>query len=77
VIVLGGYFAELADQLIPAAQAGLAELAVASTARRCHFVASHFGFTAAARGGAGVVVDRMIEDPTGFMLPQPRPLAAV
>ncbi|MFC4998394.1 ROK family protein [Dactylosporangium cerinum] len=77
VIVLGGYFAEFADRLIPAAQAGLAGLTVASTARRCHFVASHFGFTAAARGGAGVVLDRMIEDPTGFPLAESRPLAAV
>jgi predicted NBD/HSP70 family sugar kinase len=77
VIVLGGYFAEFADHLIPAAQAGLAGLAMAPTARPCHFVASHFGFTAAARGGAGVVVDRMIEDPTRFPLPRSRPLAAV
>jgi predicted NBD/HSP70 family sugar kinase len=76
VIVLGGYFAEFADHLIPAAQANLAGLAMASTARRCHFVASHFGFTAAARGGAGVVVNRMIDDPTGVLLPESRPLAA-
>ncbi|MER7272893.1 ROK family transcriptional regulator [Dactylosporangium sp. NPDC000244] len=75
VIVLGGYFAELADHLIPAAQANLARLAVASTAARCHFVASHLGFTAAARGGAGVVVERMIEDPTAVTLTpaQPQP----
>jgi predicted NBD/HSP70 family sugar kinase len=59
VIVLGGYFAELADHLIPAAQANLARLAVA----RCHFVASHLGFTAAARGAAGVVLERAFEDP--------------
>ncbi|MEV0570179.1 ROK family transcriptional regulator [Dactylosporangium sp. NPDC050588] len=64
VIVLGGYFAELADHLIPAAQARLARLAVASPVARCHFVASHLGFTAAARGAAGVTLDRMIEHPT-------------
>jgi predicted NBD/HSP70 family sugar kinase len=63
VIVLGGYFAELADHLIPSAQANLARLAVASTAARCHFVASHLGFTSAARGGAGVLIQRVIEDP--------------
>ena len=70
VIVLGGYFAELADQLIPAAQAEPGRgWPWPRPPRRCHFVASHLGFTAAARGGAGVVVERMIEDPTGFPLP--------
>ncbi|WP_327004865.1 ROK family transcriptional regulator [Dactylosporangium sp. NBC_01737] len=76
VIVLGGYFAELADHLIPSAQANLARMAVASTAARCHFVASHLGFTAAARGGAGVVVERMIEDPTAVSLAPAPTLAA-
>ena len=75
VIVLGGYFAELADHLIPSAQANLARLAVANTAARCHFVASHLGFTAAARGGAGVVVERMIEDPTTVLAEAPAPVA--
>jgi predicted NBD/HSP70 family sugar kinase len=64
VVVLGGYFADLADHLIPAAQAQLTRLAMASPAARCHFVASDLGFTAAARGGAGAVIERMIEDPT-------------
>ncbi|MGI5183125.1 ROK family protein [Dactylosporangium sp. CA-152071] len=64
VVVLGGYFADLADHLIPAAQAQLTRLAMASPAARCHFVASNLGFTAAARGGAGAVIERMIEAPT-------------
>ena len=64
VVVLGGYFADLADHLIPAAQAQLTRLAMASPAARCHFVASDLGFTAAARGGAGAVIERMIDDPT-------------
>ncbi|MEV4513858.1 ROK family protein [Dactylosporangium sp. NPDC049525] len=64
VVVLGGYFADLADHLIPAAQTQLTRLAMASPAARCHFVASNLGFTAAARGGAGAVIERMIEDPT-------------
>ncbi len=63
VVVLGGYFADLADHLIPAAQAQLGRLAMASPAARCHFVASDLGFTAAARGGAGAVIERMIDDP--------------
>ncbi|GAA3238842.1 ROK family transcriptional regulator [Dactylosporangium siamense] len=64
VVVLGGYFADLADHLLPAAQAQLTRLAMASPAARCHFVASDLGFTAAARGGAGAVIERMIDDPT-------------
>ncbi|MEV6924824.1 ROK family protein [Dactylosporangium sp. NPDC051485] len=64
VIVLGGYFADLADHLIPAAQANMARLAVASTAAPCLFVASHLGFTATVRGGARVMLSRMIDDPT-------------
>jgi predicted NBD/HSP70 family sugar kinase len=74
VIVLGGYFAELADHLIPAAQANLARLAVGGPAARCHFVASHLGFTPPARGGAGVVLDRMIEQPTTVLVPAAPPL---
>jgi predicted NBD/HSP70 family sugar kinase len=64
VVVLGGYFADLADHLIPAAQSQLTRLAMASPAARCHFVASDLGFTAAARGGAGAVIERMIDDPS-------------
>jgi predicted NBD/HSP70 family sugar kinase len=64
VIVLGGYFATLADRLIPAAGAELGRLVVAGAAARCHFVASDLGPTAAARGAAGVVIDRVVADPT-------------
>jgi predicted NBD/HSP70 family sugar kinase len=74
LIVLGGYFAEFADHLIPAAQARLAHLAVAGAARPCHFVASHFGFTAAARGGATVVIARTIDNPTEVLLSGPQSL---
>ncbi|MEV1142667.1 ROK family transcriptional regulator [Micromonospora sp. NPDC049799] len=63
-IVLGGYFATLADRLLPTAQRELDRLAVAGPAARCRFVASNLGFTAAARGAAGVVVDRVLADPT-------------
>ncbi|GAA4261668.1 MarR family transcriptional regulator [Dactylosporangium darangshiense] len=63
-------------RVIPSAQATMARLAVAGTAARCHFVASHLGSTAAARGGAGAVIERVIEDPTVVTLeatyvPQP------
>ncbi|WP_329110398.1 ROK family protein [Micromonospora sp. NBC_01699] len=70
VLVLGGYFATLADWLIPAARAELDRLAVAGPAAPCRFVASDLGFTAAARGAAGVVVDRVIADPTSVGNPR-------
>ncbi|MGW4467283.1 ROK family protein [Micromonospora sp. NPDC004704] len=70
VLVLGGYFATLADWLIPAARAELDRLAVAGPAAHCRFVASDLGFTAAARGAAGVVVDRVIADPTSVGNPR-------
>ena len=76
-IVLGGYLAALAEHIIPAAQAALACRAVANPAARCHFVASRLGFTAAARGAAGVVLDRVIEHPTTVPVPPPVPAIRV
>jgi predicted NBD/HSP70 family sugar kinase len=70
VLVLGGYFATLADWLIPPARAELDRLAVAGPAAHCRFVASDLGFTAPARGAAGVVVDRVIADPTSVGKPR-------
>lgn len=64
VIVLGGYFARLADRLIPLAQAELERVGMNDPARRCHFAASDLGFGAASRGAAGVVVERVLSDPT-------------
>ena len=64
VIVLGGYFARLAGQLIPVAQAELERWGVAGSIARCSFVASDFGFCAASRGAAGIVVERVLSDPT-------------
>jgi predicted NBD/HSP70 family sugar kinase len=64
VIVLGGYFARLADQIIPVAQTELERWGVAGSVARCSFLASDFGFGAASRGAAGVVVERVLSDPT-------------
>ena len=72
VIVLGGYFAKFSRQIIPAAQAELARLSLPDVARRCRFVASDFGFGAAARGAAEVAARRVIDDPMSF----PRPAIA-
>ena len=74
VIVLGGYFAELADHLIPSAQANLARHGGRQHRRPLPLRRVAPGLHRAARGGAGVVVERMIEDPTGF--PPPRVPAA-
>ncbi|NUT45338.1 MAG: ROK family transcriptional regulator [Thermoactinospora sp.] len=64
VIVLGGYFAQLAEALIPVAQEELERIGVAGSVARCRFVASDLGFGAASRGAAGVVVQRVLADPT-------------
>ncbi|WP_310742167.1 ROK family transcriptional regulator [Microbispora sp. H13382] len=71
VIVLGGYFARLADRLIPAAQGELVRLSITGAADRCRFVASDLGFGAASRGAAGVVVERALADPTAIAIRHP------
>ncbi|MEV4461971.1 ROK family protein, partial [Microbispora sp. NPDC049633] len=68
VIVLGGYFARLADRLIPAAQEELVRLSITGAVDRCRFVASDLGFGAASRGAAGVVVERALSDPTAIAI---------
>ncbi|WP_043629167.1 ROK family transcriptional regulator [Nonomuraea candida] len=75
VIVIGGYFASLAEWLLPHAQDQLHRLVVASPAAPCRFVASTLGFGAASRGAASMVVSRLIEDPTTITGP-PRPAAS-
>ncbi|GAA1295443.1 transcriptional regulator [Planotetraspora silvatica] len=66
VIVIGGYFARLAEQLIPPAQAELEQLVIAGPAARCRFMASNLGFGAASRGAASMVVDHIMDDPTAI-----------
>lgn len=72
VIVVGGYFATLAEWLLPHAQAELERLVVARSANRCRFIASDLGFGAASRGAASMVVNRLIDHPTMIMDPLPR-----
>ncbi|WP_214111319.1 ROK family protein [Acrocarpospora catenulata] len=64
VIVLGGYFAQLADRIIPVAQAELERLGMTAAADRCSFAASNLGFGAASRGAVHVVIERVLSDPT-------------
>ncbi|MEV6863381.1 ROK family transcriptional regulator [Streptosporangium subroseum] len=72
VIVVGGYFATLAEWLLPHAQAELERLVVARSANQCRFIASDLGFGAASRGAASMVVNRLIDHPTMIMDPLPR-----
>ncbi|GIH29702.1 transcriptional regulator [Acrocarpospora phusangensis] len=75
VIVVGGYFATLAEWLLPHAQRELERLVVAGPAAQCRFVASDLGFGAASRGAASMVVNRLIDDPNTIMDPIPRQAA--
>ncbi|TQS18653.1 ROK family protein [Microbispora sp. KK1-11] len=68
VIMLGGYFARLADRLIPAAEQELARVGMSGAVERCRFAASDLGFGAASRGAAGVVVERVHSDPTSIAI---------
>ncbi|GAA0404492.1 ROK family protein [Microbispora corallina] len=72
VIVLGGYFAKLADRLIPAAQEEMARLDMTGAGDRFRFAASDLGFGAASRGAAGVVVERALSDPTAIAIRDPK-----
>ena len=67
VIVIGGYFASLAQWLLPHAQDQLQRLVVAAPAAQCRFVASTLGFGAASRGAASMVINHIIDDPTAIM----------
>ncbi|MBP2708527.1 ROK family transcriptional regulator [Microbispora sp. RL4-1S] len=73
VIVVGGYFATLAEWLLPHAQEELERLVVAGAAAQCRFTASNLGFGAASRGAASMVVNQLIDDPTTIMDSIPRP----
>ncbi|MFD3569950.1 ROK family protein [Streptomyces sp. NPDC058671] len=63
VIVLGGYFAAVAPYLLPAAMRELRARVVAGDAALCRVTGSAFGFAAAVRGAAGVIVEEVFADP--------------
>ncbi|GAA0402040.1 transcriptional regulator [Acrocarpospora corrugata] len=71
VIVLGGYFAQLADRIIPVAQTELDQLSMRDAADRCRLTASDLGFGAASRGAAHVVIERVLSDPTTISIRNP------
>lgn len=64
VIVLGGYFARLLEHIEPTFQCELDRLMMAGPAARCAVVPSTLGFGAAVRGGAGVALEAVLDDPT-------------
>jgi predicted NBD/HSP70 family sugar kinase len=61
-LVLGGYFASLGGYLLEPMLAELRARVVASEV--CEVVLSTLGFTAAARGGAHVALEAVLDDPT-------------
>lgn len=64
VVVLGGYFAELQEFLVEAMEAELDRRAVAPDRGGCRIEPSALGLTAACRGGAHVVLEALVADPT-------------
>jgi predicted NBD/HSP70 family sugar kinase len=64
VVVLGGCFAVLGEHLLPPLLAQLRERVVAPGPAGTRVVLSALGFTAAARGGAQVALDAVLDDPT-------------
>jgi predicted NBD/HSP70 family sugar kinase len=67
VIILGGYFADLGDWILPAAQKALQDGTVARTDENLKLATSTLGFTAAAQGGAIHAIERVMSDPTTLL----------
>lgn len=67
VIVLGGYFAVLSEYLVPAIENELASRMVARSLSGCRVERSAYPFAAAARGGAHVVLEAVLADPTSVL----------
>ncbi|MCO1581058.1 ROK family protein [Crossiella sp. SN42] len=72
-VVLGGYFAVLADWLIAPAERELAGRVFALGAEQplCSLLPSDLGFTAAVRGGAYAAMEHVLTDPTLAPVPAP------
>jgi predicted NBD/HSP70 family sugar kinase len=63
-IILGGYFRQIAEWILPPATKALRAGVLAPGAGGCELTTSTLGFTAAARGGALRVIDQVLTDPT-------------
>ncbi|HEX6336015.1 MAG TPA: ROK family transcriptional regulator [Jiangellaceae bacterium] len=67
VIVLGGFFAVLSEYLVPGIENELASRMVARSLSGCRVEHSAYPFGAAARGGAHVVLEAVLADPTSVL----------
>jgi predicted NBD/HSP70 family sugar kinase len=63
VIILGGYFRQIAEWILPPALAALRAGVLAPDTGGCDLVTSALGFSAATRGGALRVIDHVLSDP--------------
>ncbi|MEU1117453.1 MULTISPECIES: ROK family protein [unclassified Streptomyces] len=68
-VVLGGYFTHFGDHLTDRVRAGFAARVMAPEAGGCEIMLSSLGFSAAARGGAHLALDRVFQDPIGTVTP--------
>jgi predicted NBD/HSP70 family sugar kinase len=64
VIILGGYFVDLAQWILPAAKQALAAGTIAPNAEGPRLITSTLGFAAAARGGAIDAMNAVMSNPT-------------
>ncbi|WP_371525181.1 ROK family protein [Streptomyces sp. NBC_01283] len=64
-VVLGGYFTHFGDYLIDRVRAEFSARVMAPEAGGCEITLSSLGFSAAARGGAYLALDRVYQDPSG------------
>src|SRR5206468_8570751 len=62
-IILGGYFRQIAEWILPPATTAMRAGVLAPGAGGCELTTSALGFTAAARGGALRVIDQVLADP--------------
>ena len=67
VIILGGYFADLGEWILPVAQEALEAGTLARTGEHLHLATSTLGFSAAAQGGALHAIERVMSDPTALL----------
>lgn len=67
VIILGGYFVDLGDWILPAARDALESGTLARPSDNLRLATSTLGFTAAAQGGAIHAIERIMSDPTALL----------
>lgn len=76
VVVLGGYFHQLRDWILPNARSTLEAQVMSTDAKGCRLVTSTLGFRAAAIGGALQAVDQVLRNPIALHEEQVDPAAS-